>query len=71
MPARARPIPWPTAWRGCCWRDAKPERILCLTFTKAAAAEMQDRLFQQLGDWAMLPDDELRDAIVRHRRRCP
>ena len=20
MPARARPIPWPTAWRGCCWR---------------------------------------------------
>ena len=29
--------------------DAKPEKILCLTFTKAAAAEMQDRLFKQLG----------------------
>ena len=35
----------------------KPEKILCLTFTKAAAAEMQDRLFEQLGEWAMLPDD--------------
>ncbi len=45
--------------------DAKPEKILCLTFTKAAAAEMQNRLFQQLGGWAMLPDDDLRDEIVR------
>src|ERR1700761_7348363 len=43
---------------------ARPERILCLTFTKAAAAEMQNRLFQQLGGWAMLPDDDLRDRIV-------
>src|SRR5579863_714263 len=45
--------------------DAKPQKILCLTFTKAAAAEMQDRLFRQLGGWAMLPDDELRSEIVR------
>jgi ATP-dependent helicase/nuclease subunit A len=43
--------------------DAKPGRILCLTFTKAAAAEMQDRLFRQLGEWAMLPDEELRSRI--------
>ena len=42
----------------------KPERILCLTFTKAAAAEMQARLFRQLGEWAMLPDKELRAAII-------
>ena len=42
----------------------RPERILCLTFTKAAAAEMQDRLFRQLGGWAMLPDDSLRHAIA-------
>ncbi len=63
MPARARPIPWPTAWRGCCWPTRSRERILCLTFTKAAAAEMQDRLFEQLGSWAMLPDDELREEI--------
>src|SRR3982750_2207014 len=44
--------------------DAKPQKILCLTFTKAAAAEMQDRLFKQLGAWSMLPDDELRGRIV-------
>ena len=43
----------------------KPERILCLTFTKAAAAEMQGRLFKQLGTWAMLPDDQLRAQIVK------
>jgi ATP-dependent helicase/nuclease subunit A len=29
-----------------------PERILCLTFTKAAAAEMADRLFVRLSRWA-------------------
>ena len=43
--------------------DAPPEKILCLTFTKAAAAEMQHRLFQQLGHWAMLPDDQLTGLI--------
>ncbi len=43
---------------------AKPARILCLTFTKAAAAEMQGRLFAQLGLWSMLPDLELRAAII-------
>src|SRR6201985_3496329 len=43
--------------------DASPQRILCLTFTKAAAAEMQGRLFDQLGRWSMLPDAALRDAI--------
>ena len=44
--------------------DAEPQRILCLTFTKAAAAEMQERLFKQLGEWSMLPDEELRNRIV-------
>src|ERR1700760_3066057 len=43
--------------------DAKPQHILCLTFTKAAAAEMQDRLFKQLGAWSMLPDAELAARI--------
>lgn len=36
-----------------------PQHILCLTYTKAAAAEMQNRLFATLGAWAMLPDDDL------------
>jgi len=43
---------------------ARPERILCLTFTKAAAAEMQGRLFTQLGNWSILPDADLRQAIT-------
>ena len=44
--------------------DSPPQKILCLTFTKAAAAEMQERLFKQLGEWAMLPDEDLRDRII-------
>ncbi|HXR95315.1 MAG TPA: UvrD-helicase domain-containing protein, partial [Rhizomicrobium sp.] len=44
--------------------DARPEKILCLTFTKAAAAEMQHRLFKQLGEWSMLPDDVLSAKIA-------
>lgn len=43
--------------------DAAPQRILCLTYTKAAAAEMQGRLFQRLGTWAMLDDAALADRI--------
>lgn len=35
-----------------------PERILCLTFTKAAAAEMANRLHEQLSDLAFAPPDE-------------
>ncbi|KIT15441.1 double-strand break repair helicase AddA [Jannaschia aquimarina] len=42
-----------------------PDRILCLTFTKAAAGEMQNRLFGTLGKWAMLPDADLRAALRR------
>lgn len=43
----------------------EPERILCLTYTKAAAMEMQNRLFERLGEWAMLEDMALRDALAR------
>ncbi len=35
-----------------------PSAILCLTFTKAAAAEMQRRLYGRLGDWAVMADDD-------------
>ncbi|MFU8864310.1 MAG: double-strand break repair helicase AddA [Rhodobacterales bacterium] len=41
----------------------EPQHILCLTYTKAAASEMQNRLFKRLGSWAMLPDDRLRHAL--------
>ncbi|MGA9659263.1 MAG: double-strand break repair helicase AddA [Asticcacaulis sp.] len=43
---------------------ARPERILCVTYTKAAAAEMQDRLFSRLGDWAIKPDNQLADDLA-------
>ena len=42
-----------------------PERILCLTYTKAAATEMQNRLLKRLGEWAMLPQDQLRAELSR------
>lgn len=38
---------------------AAPERILCLTFTKAAAAEMQTRIYQRLAHWVRAVPDEL------------
>lgn len=36
-----------------------PQHILCLTYTKAAAAEMQNRLFKRLGEWSMMPNAAL------------
>lgn len=42
-----------------------PQRILCLTFTKAAAAEMSTRIAQQLGDWARMDDDALIESLTK------
>ncbi len=44
-------------------RGVEPQHILCLTYTKAAASEMQNRLFQRLGQWAMMEDRALREAL--------
>ncbi|MCK0140136.1 double-strand break repair helicase AddA [Aliiroseovarius sp. F47248L] len=40
-----------------------PQNILCLTYTKAAASEMQNRLFNRLGEWAMKDDTALTAAL--------
>ncbi len=40
-----------------------PGRILCLTFTKAAAAEMANRLNKTLAHWAVIPNMELSREI--------
>lgn len=40
-----------------------PEKILCITFTKAAAANMAERVFTTLGHWVTLDDAALEDAI--------
>ncbi len=41
----------------------EPSRILCLTFTKAAAAEMSTRLFERLSGWITVSDDELKQNL--------
>lgn len=37
---------------------AHPESILCITFTKAAAAEMATRIERQLARWSVTPDED-------------
>ncbi len=41
-----------------------PQKVLCLTYTKAAASEMQNRLFRRLGEWAMEPDAGLSEKLA-------
>ncbi|MBO1076624.1 double-strand break repair helicase AddA [Roseomonas marmotae] len=43
--------------------ETKPGRILCLTFTKAAAAEMATRLARRLGEWAVAEDAPLSASL--------
>lgn len=43
--------------------NVDPSKVMCLTFTKAAAAEMANRLFERLSAWITLTDDELREAL--------
>ena len=47
---------------------ARPETILCLTFTKAGAAEMANRIGAQLAAWVRLPDKDLQEGPVRASR---
>jgi ATP-dependent helicase/nuclease subunit A len=49
----------------------KPESILCLTYTKTAAAEMQNRLLEDLSAWATMSDDELRGELEQLIKRPP
>src|SRR6204780_849083 len=41
-----------------------PEKILCITFTKAASANMAERVFTTLGHWVTLDDAALDAAII-------
>ncbi|MES1202988.1 MAG: double-strand break repair helicase AddA, partial [Pseudomonadota bacterium] len=40
-----------------------PSSFLCITYTKAAAAEMQRRLFERLGGWCVMEDKKLRAEL--------
>jgi ATP-dependent helicase/nuclease subunit A len=43
---------------------AQPGRVLAVTYTKAAAAEMQTRLYGKLGDWTIASDRQLRSELL-------
>lgn len=44
-------------------RGADPQKILCLTFTRAAAANMSDRIFSVLSKWIELDDQQLKERL--------
>ncbi|MCJ7597046.1 MAG: UvrD-helicase domain-containing protein, partial [Methyloceanibacter sp.] len=50
---------------------AAPERILCLTYTKNAAAEMENRLLKELANWAIGPATELHQRIQGLTGKAP
>jgi len=43
--------------------DVQPHKILCLTFTKTAAAEMQQRINARLAELVILSDDKLQKNL--------
>ena len=42
---------------------AKADTILCLTYTNAAAAEMENRLFERLSTWAVMSPEKLAKTV--------
>ncbi|MDZ4111179.1 MAG: double-strand break repair helicase AddA [Brevundimonas sp.] len=52
-------------------QKAPPGEILCVTYTKAAAAEMQARLFDKLGRWAVMDDADLSRDLAQLDDRDP
>lgn len=48
-----------------------PQRLLCLTFTKAAAAEMANRLADRLSKWAVMSKEELDQQLGDLLGRTP
>jgi ATP-dependent helicase/nuclease subunit A len=49
----------------------EPSKILCLTYTKAAAANMSNRVFRDLGKWTALDDAALAAEIAKVDGREP
>jgi len=48
-----------------------PTRLLCLTYTKAAAAEMAERVFADLAKWTVMSDDGLANELTAMTGRTP
>ena len=49
----------------------EPEKILCITFTKAAAANMSKQVFDRLASWTTLDDAALDKAVREHSGAVP
>lgn len=49
----------------------RPSAILCLTYTKAAASEMSNRVFERLAEWATLSDEALSDRVAAIEGKQP
>ncbi len=43
---------------------ALADGILCVTYTRAAAAEMRNRIFKRLADWTIIPAEALSDDLA-------
>jgi len=50
---------------------ADPSKLLCLTFTKAAAGEMSNRVLQELGKWVMATPEALSGAVEHLTGQAP
>ncbi|MGO7631723.1 UvrD-helicase domain-containing protein, partial [Rhizobium ruizarguesonis] len=50
---------------------ARPSAILCLTYTKAAAYEMSNRVFERLAEWVVLEDEDLSRQITQIEGTAP
>ena len=51
-------------------KGAAPDSILCVTYTKAAANEMLQRLFGRLGSWSVMAEDTLRAELTQLEDRA-
>lgn len=52
-------------------RGCEPARLLCLTFTKAAAAEMANRLSRVLASWTTIPEKKLEMTLAQLLGQVP
>jgi ATP-dependent helicase/nuclease subunit A len=51
--------------------DILPSKILCLTFTNAAASEMEKRINETLSSWIICENSELKDKLTQLSGRVP
>ncbi|KRE09329.1 hypothetical protein ASE63_21730 [Bosea sp. Root381] len=51
--------------------EVQPSRLLCITYTKAAAANMANRVFAALSAWATMPEAELVAALEKLTGQAP